>query len=532
VSPTDTTAADLRAVVIDWPPRAADPSPAGRRSARLGLRAALLVALVVVSHRGALRYTYAGLIHGGLDPTSPLVFVPFVPVAAAFVAAQKWRSVPAEPNRPPQRAADVVIGVFFVVVAAAVAAWFPSIFRTDTLVWRADLVSLAPFVAGVVALLFGGRMLYRCRSAVVLLTAMGPALYRPLVVGLRTAANALTDRAVGGLAPLLSFVRTASTSQGRLVAIDRPTGGFSVIVTSACAGAGAVLAASVLASTVVLITSGRGRDKLAWAAFTVTLAWVGNLVRLLALFVVGRVSGVGAMMDTVHPWIGVALLGLTTTVALTLTRAFGLQLQIAPRTELTERTITPPRLLDAGAVVLAAALIALPAARATTRYDLMSGMSRRPVADLAQSVGSLPGAIALDDVSWASQFFGATSRWSRWLRFDPAVAALPARATGIDVTWTRDPVQLDQYGLAACFGFHDFRILSHRVVALAGDRRGELIVYADLGTAEQVTVLSFRQAIDDGGIERIVAQRRAVAPTTDDDRRALVATVDELLGAA
>jgi exosortase/archaeosortase family protein len=373
-------------------------------------------------------------------------------------------------------------------------------------------------------------MLYRCRSAVFLLTAMGPALYRPLVVGLRTAANTLTDRAIGGLAPLLSFVRTASTSQGRLVAIDRPAGGFSVIVTSACAGAGAVLAASVLAATVVLVTSGRGRAKLLWTACTLSLAWVGNLIRLLVLFVVGRVSGVGPMMDTVHPWIGVALLGLSTSVGLALTKVFGLRLQIAPRTELTERTIAPPRLLDAGAVVLAAALIAVPAARASTRYDLMSGMSRRPVADLAQSVGTLSGAIALDDVPWASQFFGATSRWSRWLRFDPTDAALPARATGIDVTWTRDPVQLDQYGLAACFGFHDYRILDHRVVPLAGGRRGELLVYADPETGERVTVLSFRQAVDDGGVERVVVQRRSVAPVVDADRRALVATVDELLG--
>lgn len=488
------------------------PAPLSRTGALPYGRAALLLGSLAVVYWAALRYTYVSL--QSFDPSSPLVFVPFVPFAAVAVGSTRWRGATDEPSALPQRGADVLIGICFLLTAWLTAFEAPRVFSTETLAWRADLLSLAPFTAGMIALLFGGRMLFRLRAAVLLLTAMAPGLYRPLLAPLRSGLDAATFALLGALQHVLGWYDAAATTQGQYVTLHgRQT--FTVSVTQACAGGGAVLAGLLLAGTVCLLTTGAARRKLAWATVTVTLCWAGNLVRLLVLFAVGYRSDLATMMGPLHDWLGALMLALSLSVALLLVRVMGLAFLVrAPHPE-PAHCLTGFGLRSALVSLVAVVAVAVPSAAATSRFDFFAGSSRTAEASAQAAVGNLPGVSELAPISWAPAFFGVQARWSRWLVFTGGTvpAGTPGTPgslpTAVDIVHSNDAGRFDTYGLAACYGFHGYRLMQQGTVPLPGGRVGESIVYRDRETGARVTVLAWRQLLAGGGFERVVVQRRA-----------------------
>lgn len=180
---------------------------------------------------------------------------------------------------------------------------------------------------------------------------------------------------------------------------------------------------------------------------------------------------------------------------------FGLTRRPAPVATSPFRAVAPPDASLMALVLAATLLIAGPAHAATVSRDLSAGASRnvRPTAGVV--VDDLTGARALDPVPWVAEYLGQGSEWNRWLLFEPGGGAPVA----IDVTATADVTRLDQYGLAACLGFHDATLLERSVVALPGGRQGERITYQP-NDGPTTTVLSWRQRID-GGTERVVLHR-------------------------
>lgn len=467
-------------------------------------RSVVLVVVTLAVFWPALRYTYEGM-RIGMDPTGPLAFVPFVPLAALAVAATRWSGTPAEPLPLPQRSADWTIAGFLLLTSWVLAVNVPFVFTTQTLTWRADLLPVAPFVGALVTILFGSRMLFRLRAPLVLLTAMSPALYRAVLEPVR----ALTDRATGALLPVmdapLPFVHATLASDGsRYVTVDGPDGPFTVMVAQVCAGGGAVLAGALLAATVWLVTTGSVPRKLAWLATTLLLCWLGNAVRLTALFVAGHLTGVESATGGLHLWAGAATLALALTASLALTRRFGLRMR--PRDRHPQPLATLPRLTPpaGGTLAVLAIVVAVPAATATSSYDFFAGASRTPAAAAAPTVAAAPGATALQPVSWAATFFGSDAEWERWLLF-PAPDQQPV---SVDVVTTRQVSTFDEYGLAACYGYHGYRIEESTTTPLPGDRLGEEIVYVDPSNGDRVRVLSWRQRVHGDRYERVVLQHR------------------------
>ena len=474
-------------------------------------RIVLLALSLLAVYWSALRYTYEGL--WSFDPSSPLVFVPFVPFAALAVATTRWRGAADEPVALPQRGADVIVGGFFLLAAWLLAVEGPVVFSTETLAWRADLLSLVPFTAGMIALLFGGRMLFRLRSALLLLTAMSPALYRPVLAPLRTALDTGTFLVVAWLQHALRWYTATSTSQGEYVTL-RGGHTFTVSVTQACAGGGAVLGGLLLAGTVCLVTTGSGRRKLAWSALTVGLCWTGNLVRLLTLFAVGYRTDLATMMGTLHDWLGALCLSGSLTVALLCVRPLGLTFLIRVPHPEPARCLTRVNRRTVALATVVSLAVGIPSAAATSRFDFYAGRSRTVTGSAQAAVGLLPGIRRLGPIGWAPAFFGVHATWTRWLAFDPAHAeTLP---TAIDVVHSADAARFDTYGLAACYGFHGYRLTTQTTTALPGGRVGESIVYHDRSTGAYVTVLAWRQRLATGGYERVVVQRRARHATPGD----------------
>jgi len=79
----------------------------------------------------------------------------------------------------------------------------------------------------------------------------------------------------------------------------------------------------------------------------------------------------------------------------------------------------------------------------------------------------------------------------------------------VDIVHSNDAGRFDTYGLAACYGFHGYRLMQQGTVPLPGGRVGESIVYRDRESGARVTVLAWRQSLAGGGFERVVVQRRA-----------------------
>jgi exosortase/archaeosortase family protein len=487
----------------------AEPRPA---STVLHHRAALLVASLAVVYWPALRYTFHSLL--SFDPNSPLVFVPFVPLAALAVASTRWQGAIAEPGPLPDRGADVIIGGFFIIGAWLAAYEAPRIFSTETLAWRADLLSLAPFVAGMIALLFGGRMLFRLRGPLLLLTAMSPGLYRPLLAPLRTGLDAATFAMVGVLHYILGWFDTASTTLGQYVTIHGKQS-FTVSVTQACAGGGAVVAGLLLAGTVCLVTTGTLRRKLAWSAATVALCWTGNLLRLIVLFGVGYRYGMPAMMGSLHDWLGALFLMTSLSIALLLPGVMGLTFLARTPHPTPTHCLSPLGFGSSLLALVAVVAVAIPSGQATTRFDFLAGNSRLAEPSARAAVRALPGVAELTPVVWAPAYFGANARWDRWLVF-PADAPDGTLPTAVDVVLSTDASRFDTYGLAACYGFHGYRLTLQGTTSLPGGRIGESIVYRDDATGAHVTVLAWRQKMAGGGFERIVVQRRSARPTWAD----------------
>jgi exosortase/archaeosortase family protein len=479
------------------------PDPAAHRGTASGgvaWRVVVLAAAVVASHFAALRATYEPVVGSvGLDPNGPLVFVPFVPLGALVVAAVRWRGSEDEPDAVPQRAADAVIAMFFLALAWLGARLGPAVYDTDTLAWRADLLSLAPFTAAMVVALFGGRMLHRLRPAIALLTLMSPALFRPVIDLARGGSSRLTIDAVGALAHHLPGVTVAGRAEGQYLVVGDGAERAVVAVTQACGGGGSVLAALVVGTVVWQLTTGGRRRKAAWAALAVVLAWSANVIRLVVLLLTADWLGPDTMLEQIHPWLGSVLLVGALFLSTMLLGRFGL----SARTRSTARR--PFRALaiaDTSIIALVLAgtlLIAGPAHTATVGHDLTSGSSEQVRPSATGVVDDLTQSRVLETVPWAPEYLGRGATWRRWLRFDREGVSAPA---AIDVQASADPSRFDQYSLASCLGFHRSEIVERSLVALPGGRKAERITYqADDGAF--TTVLSWRQEVR-GGMERVV----------------------------
>jgi exosortase/archaeosortase family protein len=331
-----------------------------------------------------------------------------------------------------------------------------------------------------------------------MLTLMAPALFRPVIELARGGSSRLTVDAVSAVAGRLPGVTVAGRAEGQYLVVGKGAERAVVAVTQACGGGGSVLAALVVGTVVWQLTNGRGRRKAAWLVTAVTLAWAANVLRLVLLVQTATWFSPATMLSKIHPWLGSLLLVSALCLAVSMLPRFGL----TPRARTTARR--PFRALAIGdtsiiALVVAGTLLLVgPAHAATLDHDLTSGASESVRPGATAAVVDLTQARTLETVPWAAEYLGRGATWRRWLRFDKNGYAPVA----VDVQMTADPSRLDQYGLAACLGFHHAEIIQRSLVSLPHGRRAERISYRAQDSTI-TTVLSWRQEVR-GGMERIV----------------------------
>jgi len=90
--------------------------------------------------------------------------------------------------------------------------------------------------------------------------------------------------------------------------------------------------------------------------------------------------------------------------------------------------------------------------------------------------------------------------WDRL--FDPYFDDAPSRTHGVPAIDLKETD--DAYSLEACYGFHGFRVDRKELSTTLTDRPSEQIDYRDLATGVGTFVLSWRQKVAGGRIERVV----------------------------
>ncbi len=494
---------------------------------QLRVRGAVVVGIVIVVHWTAMRYTLAEL-SAGVDITSPVIFVPFVPLAAFACATQRWRGTPKEGSRVAHRSADWITAAALFVLALIMTIGLPQVFTTDTLTWRADLATVPVVCALVVTVLFGLRMLWRLRTVIWMLTLMSPALYRPLISPIRIGTSTSTSWGVWVLAHILPFIKeTEGLVDGRRVLISNASGDISLKVAEVCAGNGAVLAGVFVSITMWMLCEAPNRTKARWSVACIVICWLGNLARLAAIFAGTSWMGEKVATGWFHESAGLMTLLLSLILSLALAGRMG----INPRQKATgaPNSLVLPQVnwLTAIAVVAMIAVLAPRAHAATTDFNLLDGRSQTPSTSVSDvltgwSVGNGPpgvGIARLEDVRWATQYFGDRATWQSYLVGTPMASGPIA----VDVIASDEPSRFDTYGLSACFGFHGWRMTLNQVIDLPGDRRGEHIIYEVAGEAAQlqaktpegvqrsVEVVSWRQVRPDGQVERVTLHQDIAA---------------------
>jgi hypothetical protein len=105
---------------------------------------------------------------------------------------------------------------------------------------------------------------------------------------------------------------------------------------------------------------------------------------------------------------------------------------------------------------------------------------------------------------WVRQYFGSGSRWNRYTYLSNATTANAATAPAyvtVDVISTLDLHTFATYGLEACYGFHNYRLLDTERADLGAGVVAKSITYYNPSTHENWTAVYWEWPIQTDGHE-------------------------------
>ncbi len=455
--------------------RRTSPSRAKRR--RVAIRTAGAAAAVLVCYHTSL-WTLAR----GVTVDTPLAYLGLVPLIAAALGYVTSRPVRGEPDIH-DRQIDRIIGVPLVVVALVALVVLPA--RMSTMYWlyRIDLLTMPLFVAGVVTLCFGIRMLWRTKVALAFLFLAWPIPIRAVVtLGLEP----LTDLTALAVRVLVGVVPVASAVSGDGISFRVPHGsdGFLVQVASACSGANGLLGFALVASAFALVARGTRSAKLGWLAVGAALVWVLNVVRIMGILAVGRFAGETAAIDVLHPVAGLITFNVGVLVMVLNAERFGLSV---PRRDGVTRTAAVlsavPRARRLAVVLVPLVLLGAVFDHNLTTYDpIASSVGTPRIAPFAR-VSTRPDGFSARPVATfenGRRFFGEDSSWVRYqydgLGTDDLGSEVPVLA---DVINSSNLQAFSDFGLEACYRFHGYSTEGVRRVDLGNGVVGTVLDWKD-----------------------------------------------------
>lgn len=412
---------------------------------------------------------------------TPVGYTPFVPLLAIALAVHLGHRHPSyEHQREPYL--DFGFGMPFLALALYLMYVLPG--QQSWYFWlhRHDLLALGLFSVGLATMLWGTQAVLRLWPAFVYLLLLWPfpvvkfqAAFGPALADLSAATSHFT-------VALFGLPMQVSPGDAHSFVSLVPGHEFTFVIGEICSGMGAFFGFLVVAIPIAIVARGAKRARVAWVAAGAVLALVSNLVRLSSIFLVSARDPEFAI-ETLHPFLGVALLVVTMAMMLLAMPVFeirpGLRAPHGDRPFAWEPQGRPiPRLMLAIAFVATAA-VALGAmnVRDLAWFKDTTGL---PAFAAESPAGLLPAVDGrelehLESVPWAN-LFGADS--------ESHIAAY-SQDGGPDIVAqlvvTADSDALDSYSIERCDLFHgasidgvDYVELGHGVTAkLVNSRFGD-----------------------------------------------------------
>jgi exosortase len=474
-----TAARDWRS---DWQGRWRQASPRTRTRIQVGV----FLGVVVMAYHYSLRTLLQSL-----NVDTPLAYIGLVPLIALGLAAVRSRPIRGEPAIH-DRQLDYIVGVPLIVVARLINLLLPKRLSAMFWVWRIDVLSLPFFVAGVAAIIFGVRALWRQRLAVAYLFLAWPVPYSLLLL---RELNAFTSLTLHALRISLQFVHVATavpSLDGSVFNIAGPGRSFQLSVVSACSGVNGIVGFLLVGTAFGAIVTGPRRRKALWLLGGLMLLWVINLGRLLLIFWAGHTFGEHFAIKVLHPYVGLVTFNLGIVIMLLLLKPVGLR--IGPSHLVQAPTHAHPAGPPTGplavpAVYSAIALVVVVGAflgvtnAGMRSYDLVASATGEPkLASYLDYPASPTGwrPTFASQIDFAKPYFGEKSSWYRYtytatLGGSDLHSDLPVTA---DVVNTNDLSSFAAYGIEACYRFHGYSLRDVAQINLGGGITGQALSYS------------------------------------------------------
>jgi exosortase/archaeosortase family protein len=460
------------------------------------------VAVLLVAIGIAYNYSLSTLLQTA-DQQTPLAYISLVPAIALALAAIRARPLKPEPPIY-DRHVDYTIGVPLIVAAVAVNEMLPSRMSAMFWVYRVDLLTLPIFVAGAVAIIFGSRVLWRQRLAILFLFLAWPYPYEKYLLGLLDAFTNLTLIAMEKIVLVTHLATPAGSLDNELFVIRHGGGTFALSVVSACSGVNGIVGFLLVGSAFAAIVKGPIVRKVLWLMGGMALLWIINLGRISFIFFAGKEWGEGVAINVFHPFIGLVTFSLGVLLMILLIKPLGMRIAIGEETpSATEVSAGPiavpslyeePKSLQKSKVALAvpkfylALIVASVAALVLgisnfglRDYNLVAGVTgEAKLAAFVSSPTAPPGWIATYDTTyaWAKPLFGDTSLWNRYILRANGPGPLRANVPVVaDVINTPDLSSFSAYGVENCYTFHGYALADVATVTLAGGITGQAMSY-------------------------------------------------------
>ena len=472
---------------------------------------AIAIALTALAYRTSLRSLLDML---RLD--TPLAHLALVPVLSLGLVWFLRRGDPGPPIH--DRQLDWIVGFPLVAGALAMNVVLPVRLEVQYWVWRVDLLTLPLFVAGLISLMWGVRMLWRLRWPVLLLFFAWPYPYSLFVDKWM---GRVTDLTISGVLGVLRFLPYAdrvpgSSSNFQITHDGQP---FQLSVASACSGANGIVGFGLVGIAFMVIVKGSTWRRGLWLLVGSGLLWMLNVARIIIVFWVARTWGERAAIDGVHPFAGLVVFNVGVAIMVLAMRLFGLSLKFpgGPRRGAHGLPAAPPPIPPsdprrhwypvASGLMAVAALVGGIYNGDLSRYDRVATSTGAPrLASFARSQETPEGwSLAQNDqYDWARQYYGRDSTWIRYMYSNQGTnpdlqASVPVIA---DVIETSDRAALVNYGVESCYTFHGYSITGRQSVDLGSGVIGGILTWTNPDTELTWTSLYWHWPIASGGKTR------------------------------
>lgn len=459
-------------------------------------RAALLITIVVAGYWLSLATLWRDL-----TGQTPLAFIGLSPILALglLLAGLRRRG----PLPPPGRV-DAVVGLGLIAGAALIV--FIAPFAASIYFWvaRLDILSLPLYAAGALILLFGWRVLFLARGALLLLLLAWPL---PFLVLMENTSEFLTDVTAGAVRAVTSVIPMAAEVPGSdaVFTIAFAPEPFVVQIATACAGLNSTVAFLLVGGAFTLLLTGSLLGKMLWLASGLVLIFALNVVRVISLIAVGAGFGESAALELFHPVAGMVALALGLSVMLLVARRFGLAVPplhvtrppAPPKQAIAPLPVDRPRRRGmawrAVILVLIAATFGTANATFAAYEEGLNSTTARPLTPRAAQqteVGPTPTAGEPEptfiadrlvrrstEITIGKPYFGTDSTWIRYQlgrdREEAGVAGYPMWLDSIRVV---DRQSLVDFGVEDCYRFHGQSIDASEAIALGGGVVGRIVV--------------------------------------------------------